>query len=230
MGNEKGILILPFDLDDAARALPIELRGGMPERIASALNRGQIGEAVVFSNRSPIIQRAIRERRLTQTQVSGPMTVADSGTVAKEFMARMVVGGSIASYTYDKANNSAEVSLSLDVRDMSAGRTRVVAVNGTSQASSVVSTELALATEAANNAALSAAAAIGGVTVETLTAPPVAPPVKVKRKSKGGGIAIIAGVALLAIILSSGNRGSGGGSSNGNGNTGGNNPPPAPNL
>jgi hypothetical protein len=240
-GETRNTLLFPLTVDDTAGTVPKEVVDSIPVRIASAINRAKVMDAAVFYRTAPLVTRALRENRL-RPAITGsvlPDTIPEIAVplLAREYRANTVVEGSVSGYTFDKQNNSAEISLTLDMRDMAAGgKSRLIAVTGKSKPAPVVSSELALAVEAANDVALQAAAEIAGTTVEAISNPPAPAPVKSTRsKKRNGTVALLAGAVLLIAILAASNGGGHGSSNNTTGGTTGGTdpgttPPPAPNL
>jgi hypothetical protein len=240
-GETRNVLLFPLTVDDTAGTVPREVVDSIPARIAAALNRSKTMDAAVFYRNAPLVVRALRENRL-RPAITGsvlPDVIPEIAVplLAREYRANTVLEGSVSGYTFDKQNNTAEVSLTLDMRDMGAGgKSRLIAVTGKSKPAPVVSSELALATEAANDVAMQAAAEIAGTTVDAIANPPAPAPVKPVRaqKKRNTNFAILAGAILLIAALAASNGGGHSSSSNNNGGTGGTDtgstPPPVPNL
>ncbi|MBW3623633.1 MAG: hypothetical protein KY468_09535 [Armatimonadetes bacterium] len=218
--NERNVLLLGFETDESVQGVPGEVISTLPARIASVLNRTYDMDAAVFNRTSPIVQRALRERRLTEAQVTGNVPEAAYPAVAREYGVNTVVTGTVSSYNYDRATNAVELGLTLDVRALGpGGRTQVIAVSGRTAPVGVVSSEIALAAEAANDAATRAAAEIARIYgLQPVPERPAEAP-KRARKNRTGAIAAVGAVLLLVAIIA-GNKG-------GNRNVDTTTPPPA---
>jgi hypothetical protein len=128
-----------------------------------------------------------------------------------------------------------EIDLTLNQADLQTMKNRLIVVSGQSKASPVVSSELALAAEAADDLAVKTAAAIAGVSTETMTSAEK-PTAKVttdhakKKKSSSAGI-ILGALVLIGIIAAASGHHHGSSSSggdNGGGSDNGGNPPNPP--
>jgi hypothetical protein len=246
--NGRNTLLFPLDVDSAAQGTPTEIAPTLTSRIAQALNRSHVMDASVFYRNSPIIQRAISENRLRSVLAGStlPQQIPDTAIplIAREYNAKTVITGSVSSYAYDKSANKVEIGLTLELNDLSTGKKRLIAVSGQSKPAQVVSAELALASEAADDAALNAAAEIAGVPLETVANPPqtaVQKPVA-KSHKRSSSLLILAGIAVLIVALASSHHHSGSSDNNNGGNSGGDNggnnggdngdnpPPPPTNL
>lgn len=236
LGAERELIFFSFETEDTATGVPNEVVSTLPSRIATLLNRNYGMNASVFYRTSPIVQRAVRERRLTETQTGSPQ-VADYPIIAREYGTDKAVTGTVSTYMYDRAASTVEIGVTLDVRDLAqGGRTRVISVSGQSTPVAVVSSEIALATEAANDAAAKAAAEIAALYGATAT-PVLITPAQAPRARKNRSSTLLAvGALLLLVAIVAGNRGGGGDDNNNgggtlpppNGGNGGNTPPPPP--
>ncbi|MGC8833400.1 MAG: hypothetical protein ACP5R4_05035, partial [Armatimonadota bacterium] len=127
-------------------------------------------EAVAPDPSCPTLQRAVREQRLKQEELTTfPYSDETVFKIAREFGDPIIVAGAVSEYRYDASANRAEISLSLTVVDpANPNARRTVGVSGMSKPQPTVGTQEALIVEAADDAGLKAAAAIAGITPDAL--------------------------------------------------------------
>ena len=127
-------------------------------------------EAVAPDPSCPTLQRAVREQRLKQEELTTfPYSDETVFKIAREFGDPIIVAGAVSEYRYDASANRAEISLSLTVVDpANPNARRTVGVSGMSKPQPTVGTQEVLIAEAADDAGMKAAAAIAGITPDAL--------------------------------------------------------------
>lgn len=168
--DKRTVLVFPLGKDQEVTGGPADLLATAYQSLLAAINRTATLAAVAPDPSSPLLQRAVREQRLKAQELIPPYTPETAVKIANEYPDAVVVAGTVSDYRYDASANKAEVSLSLQVIDpFAAQRQRLIAVTGTSKVQPTVGTEEALATEAAQDAAIKAAAQLAGTTPEAIS-------------------------------------------------------------
>jgi len=213
--EKRSVLIFPIGKEPEVTGAPAALPAMIWNAVRSWLNKSGTHEAVAPDPSSPTLQRAVREQRIKQEELTQlPYTQETAAKIAREFGDVMIAAGSVLDYKYDASANRAEVSVSLEMYDPRTDVKRTIAVSGMSKTQPTVSTEEALATEAAQDAGMKLAAQIAGVSPEALSqreaqalAPAKAAP-KAKRSSKiSRGVWFVLGAIIMGLAANSGGDG-----------------------
>ncbi|MGQ9698470.1 MAG: hypothetical protein ACUVRO_10825 [Armatimonadota bacterium] len=214
--EKRSVLVFPIGKEPEVTGGPAALPAMVWDAVRSWLNKTGTYEAVSPDPSSPTLQRAVREQRIKQEELTQlPYSQETATKIVREFGDVIVVVGSVLEYKYDTSANRAEVSVSLEVVDTRTGARRTIGVSGLSKPQPTLGTEEALAAEAAQDAGLKLAAQIAGVTPEALTqrstqalSPAKEEAPKAKRSSKiSRGLWFVLGAIIMGLVANSGGDG-----------------------
>jgi len=208
MNGKSSVVAFPFENTTGKGSEQL----GPSLSVAIRSNLAQYYSVFAYSPKSPSVERAISENRLTRQDIAPPFDNDKAIKIGKEMGADAVMVGSIDEITYDPNARSASVTVSAQLLDTKGGTPiKSAAVTGRSKEGAQTADEGVLMAQALDDVITKLSEALGVPKVVVAPTEPVkekkVAPAKGRRNNTAVGI--LAG--LLLILLASTNRGGGGG-------------------
>lgn len=184
--------------------------------ISEGLTASKKYTVITFDERAAAIQRALREQKVTEKEITQPIDTTASGTalavkLADLLGANVALIGSVDAYQYNLDKGEANVTVTLRMIDVRTGKTRDTTVTGTATRiqGQPGQTELAIGIAASYDAAEKLLAGIASVSSTELTDAIEAEPVQpveepAPPKKKKDLIPMMLGAMVLGFLISGG--------------------------